>query len=373
MMTPNSMSVSRRAVAVALAFALGCGGSSDSEKPGAGGAGGSTPTGGSGGSAGSGGTAGSGGRGGSGGSTGGSGGSMGGSGGSTGGSGGSMGGSGGSAPDAGGPRTDSGPSAGTCPALTDMTLAVHIILQATWAGSTATKAGSGNIHIWNMSKLKASNGTLDGDTKPCGTIIPEFELSALGGVVTGGSKVNPEVPMSVWDAPTIPVLKSHGTLSGYEPKSTIMIDGTVAIVGAMMDNPMGPWPSSGAMLKAVDVDGDGKPGFTAVPRNGMGYVLPPVSLFGNPKADRLYLASRTVIALSGALTACKDISGMATTTFFDSHVVGCRLESGQDCAANQADFVDSSRTIHKIGGGTFTAKVIADGASCADVRAALPM
>jgi hypothetical protein len=358
MMTPNATSARRGAAALALAFALGCGGSSNSEKPGTtGGTGGTPPAGGSGGASGSGGS-----------SPGGSGGSApGGNGGATGGSGGS------SSPDAGGPKMDAAPPAGACPALTDMTLAVHIVLQATWAGSAATQAGSGAIHIWNMSKLKAANGTLDGETRPCGTVIPEFMLTALGGVVTGGSKVNPEVPTSVWDAPTIPILKSHGMLSGFEPRSTISIDGTVALVGATMDNPLGAWPSSGAMVRTVDADGDGKPGFTAVPKTGNGYVLPPVALFGNPKADRLYLASRTVIALSGALTACREISGTATTQFFDSHVVGCRLESGADCSAGQADFVDSSRTVHKIGSGAFTAKVIADTATCAEVRAALPM
>jgi hypothetical protein len=363
MTTPISMSISaqRRAAALALAFALGCGGSSNSEKPGTGGTGGGTPTGGSGGGAPTGGSGG-------GTPTGGSGGGA-----PTGGSGGAGGGGGGSAPDAAPPKLDSGPSTGSCPALTNITLAVHIVLQANWEGSAATKAGMGPIHIWNLSKLNVANGTLDGETRPCGTVIPEFNLTALGGIVTNGDKVSPEIPFAVWDAPTIPKLRSHGKMSGYEPKSTINIDATVALVGLTMDNPMGPWPGSGAMLMTVDADGDGKPGFTAIPKTGGGYVQPPVGIFGGGRADKLYLASRTVIALSGALTGCNDIAGTATAQFFDSHVVGCHLAGGADCNATQADFVDSSRTVHKIMSATFTAKVIPDTNECAAVRQALPM
>jgi len=39
---------------------------------------------------------------------------------------------------------------------------------------------------------------------------------------------------------------------------------------------------------------------------------------------------------------------------------------------SQTGFVDKSRTIYKPGAATFTAKKVADNATCADVRAALP-
>jgi hypothetical protein len=39
---------------------------------------------------------------------------------------------------------------------------------------------------------------------------------------------------------------------------------------------------------------------------------------------------------------------------------------------NQADFVDQNRMKYMVKSGTYEAKVVADDASCADVRAALP-
>ena len=358
-----------------LAWAIinaGCGGVSDAEKQlgcsptsSVGGTAGSTPTGGS-----------TGNTGGSPGSTGGSPGNTGGSPGNTGGSpAGTGGGGSGVPPDAGAPM-DGPPSSGGCPPLGTLTLSVHIIMDATWPGGTATSAGSGKIHLWNMSKLNTANGVLSGDeTRSCGTILPDFSLNGAGQLVTGGSKVLVEIPHAVWEAPTIPKLQSRGKIAGFDPGSAFSIDGTVALIGLTMPDPAAAWPNSYTAIMAVDADGDGKPGFTAVPRAGMGYVQPPtgLGLFGSaPSADRLYLASRTVVSLDGKLTSCTDVSGTAKIAFFDSHVVGCHVKNGNDCTANQIDFVDQSRTLYKISGATFTAKKIADNASCADARAALP-
>jgi hypothetical protein len=67
---------------------------------------------------------------------------------------------------------------------------------------------------------------------------------------------------------------------------------------------------------------------------------------------------------------------MADVPMFDSHVVGCHRVSGGDangdCQAADIGFVDDGRTLYKVAGATWTAKRVADTASCADVRAALP-
>src|SRR5205814_9883755 len=124
----------------------------------------------------------------------------------------------------------------------------------------------------------------------------------------------------------------------------------------------------------VDHDNDMKPGFTAVPRSGNGYAQPPLSTIGiGPKAEKLYLTTRTVIALHGALTSCSDIAGTAEVPNFDSRVVGCKI-AGQtaDCMPADANNIDTNKTDYKPVSATFTAKKIADTATCADVRAALP-
>src|SRR4051812_39561640 len=152
-----------------LAWAFGCGGVSDAEKQL-----GCNPTSSVGGS----------GTGGSVGSTGGATGSTGGSAGTTGGATGTggatpTGGAGGPPPDAGLPMD--GPLAGACPSLSTLTLSVHIVMDATWPAGTATSAGSGKIHLWNLAKLNYANGNLSGDeTRSCGTILPDFSLNGAG-------------------------------------------------------------------------------------------------------------------------------------------------------------------------------------------------
>jgi hypothetical protein len=222
-----------------------------------------------------------------------------------------------------------------------------------------------------------SGGVLSGDeTRSCGTVLPDFALNAAGAIVTGGSKVLVEIPHSVWEASTVPRLESRGRIAGWDPGSQFNIDNTVALFGLTLADTGAPWPESYTKITAVDADGDGKPGFTAVPRGSGGYVLPPtgLGLFGSaPSADQLYLASRTVVSLDGKLQTCDDVAGTARISFFDSHVVGCHVRNGGECSPGQIDFVDQSRTLYKITSATFTAKKVADDATCADARTALPL
>ncbi len=271
-----------------------------------------------------------------------------------------------------------GAGMGSCTPLTSVTLGVHVIMDVTWPGDNIkTKPGSGKVHIWNKTKLNINGTMVSGDdTAACGSVLPEFELCTIGGVVVGGTKVQVLIPDAIWDAPTMPKFHSQGTLSSWAVGGEANLDPTVALVGVKMANPMGPWPTAAAInmnMDAVDADGDMKPGFTATSRNDSPYTNPPTATLGGAKADKLYLATRTVIALKGKLTSCEDISGTATVSNFDNHVVGCHVLNGADCNASQADFVDSSRTIYSPTGATFTAKKLADGATCAAVRAALPM
>jgi prepilin-type processing-associated H-X9-DG protein len=287
------------------------------------------------------------------------------------------GGSGGAAGGATGTGGGAGGAGATCQARTSFTLAVRVVLDVTWPATTATGMGTGKVYLWNRAKLAANGTALSGDTWSCGTSLPEFSLNAAGQLVTGASKVSVEVPHAVWDAPSIPKFPNLGTISGWNPGNTITIEPTVALVGLSMTNTADPWPMSYTGVTAVDHDGDGKPGFTAVPRDMNPYTAPPtgLGLLGSaPTADRLYLASRTVVGLSGKLDSCTEQSGTANVTFFDSHVVGCRVKgTGADCTAAQTDFVDVSRTNYKVNSGTFMSKEVPEGASCADVRAALPM
>jgi hypothetical protein len=227
-----------------------------------------------------------------------------------------------------------------------------------------------------LGKLDVSGTALAGETRSCGTALPEFMLTAAGQLVTGGMKVSIEVPYAAWDAPTIPEFHVTGTVAGWQTGSAFGIDSAVAPVGVLLADPRGAWPASYTGLQTVDAEGDGKPGITAVPRMGNGYVLPAtgLGLLGSaPQADRVYLVSRTILALAGTFTSCTQISGSTQVMAFDNHVVGCRLASGQDCSAAQTDFLDQGRTAYQISGGTFTVAIAPDDTTCADVRAMLPM
>jgi hypothetical protein len=288
---------------------------------------------------------------------------------------------GGGAPGSGGAGTTTGTGGagmGACSPLTSVTLGVHVIMDVSWPGDNIQiKPGTGKVHLWNKTRL-AINGTMvSGDeTAACGSALPEFELGTIGGFVVGGTKVAVVIPDQVWDSPAMPKFHSQGTLSSWSIGGAADLEPTVALVGVTMSNPMGPWPTAAQInmqMSAVDADGDMKPGFTATSRNDTPYTYPPTAALGGAKADMLYLATRTVIVLHGSLTTCEDLSGTANVTMFDNHVVGCHVQNGGDCNPTQADFVDSSRTIYTPTGATFTAKKLADGATCAAVRAALPM
>ena len=335
-----------------LALVAGaCGGSNSEVKPDAGGSG-------------------------SGGSASGSGGSASGSGGSASGSGGATGTGGSVAVDGGGTGTGGAGGGTNCPAQTAFTLSVHVELEVSWPATLASSAGMGKVHLWNRAKLNANGTTLMGDTWSCGTILPEFGLTGAGQLVTGGSKVSIAVPVTVWDKPMIPKFPNSGMISGWNAGSTINIIPTVALVGLTMPNPMAAWPDSYTGIMAVDHDGDGKPGFTAIPRDDRPYTAPPTSLgiFGSaPTADQVYLASRTVVALNGKLDSCTEQSGTANVTFFDSHVVGCHLKGAGECNASQTDFVDQGRTKYVVKSGTFKSKQVKDDATCEEIRAAVPV
>ena len=62
-----------------------------------------------------------------------------------------------------------------------------------------------------------------------------------------------------------------------------------------------------------------------------------------------------------------------TFTHFENHVIGCHVSGGDDCMPSEINFVDQNRMIYEVTGATAQTKIVAETATCADVRAALPM
>ena len=72
-------------------------------------------------------------------------------------------------------------------------------------------------------------------------------------------------------------------------------------------------------------------------------------------------------------TSCDEASGTTTVMHFDNHVVGCHINGKGECTSAQADFVDTNRTVFQVLSATIKTRIVPDAATCADVRAALPM
>jgi hypothetical protein len=269
---------------------------------------------------------------------------------------------------------DGGSGAGECPAKESWTEAMHVVIQVTWPATLAAAAGSGKAELWSRTKVKANGNDLSGEVDACGLVLPETVFSAAGALATGGKKFAVDAPDSVWEGKHVPVTTFSGTQSGYAMGSTIQ-QASVALQGVTLADPKAAWPASGTDLETFDFDDDTFPGWTAVARNGGGYVLPPtaIGLVGSaPSTDKVYTASRATVALNGKRTACDAHSGPADASI-DYHVVGCHIMAGdKQCDAAQTDFQDQQRMVYVSGSATYEAKTVPDAATCADVRAAFP-
>jgi hypothetical protein len=332
------------AIATLMCAAAGCGGGSNSEVKQDAGTGGSSDSGGTAGAPG----------GGAGGTTGG------GAGGQTSAAGGTTG--------AGGAPTGAGGTAGGCPALATFSQAEHIVMNVTWPNTLGTSGGTGQVHVWAKTTFTASGNNLMATSQACGSVLPPTGLNAIA----GGGSVLIQIPDATWDLPSMPRFQFSATQTGWNAGSTISYTSTAPIGLTLADPTNGAWP--GTITTAVDADNDMKPGYTAVPATTAGRVLPPTSLnTATNRADRVYLATRNVFMVTATRDACDHAAGPITVAHFDSHVVGCHVSGGSDCTTAQSNFVDQNRTIYQAGTSTIEIKVVPAAATCADVRAALPM
>jgi hypothetical protein len=265
--------------------------------------------------------------------------------------------------------TDSGGGVGAaagegCAERTSFVLGAHITVGVSWPGTLGTAAGSGEFNLWNLYRVSVDGDTVTTSISPCGSELPPLTFSAL----VGGGQSLIEIPTGVWDIPDFPRFAGTGSIAGFEPGSAFSTTPAVSLVGLTMADPAAQWPDSYTDVTTTDPDADGNPGITAIPASGDGFTSPPVSIIG-PRVDQLNIVSRTATLLDGTFSSCTELSGAATLALFDNHVVGCRTVDGDACNDAQTDFVDSNRTVYEVQeGGTFSARILDEGATCADVR-----
>jgi hypothetical protein len=272
--------------------------------------------------------------------------------------------------DAGAPACNSG----TCGTSCDLsgTWAAKVSLQLTWSSSLALAAGSGTMGFWAIVKGAQSGTTIPVTMVPCEITIPDFQSSPAG----GNEQYGLTFPNSLFDhVPAyLPTTSATVSLGGTSPGSTYSVPAVAFLIGLSMTNPTtDAWPSTPEMVTQVDMDQDMKFGVTAPYKSGAPDVLVPVNLSKSARADEAYLASRLVASFSGTIGAgCTSVSGTATVTHFDTHLIGCELSGGAgDCTQTDSDFTDSNKPSYATGSATVSLVKIIDAGTCADVRSAL--
>jgi hypothetical protein len=265
------------------------------------------------------------------------------------------------------PVAGSGGSGNTCPS--EYSMAMHVVVNVEWPSSSAVAKGSGQVHLWSKSNFVEDGDSASVVGRSCGSTLPAITPSALATAITGTQKILPEIPNAAWDTLNMPSFPGTSTRTG----NTIVMNPGVALVGLTMSNPTGTWPAVGNIM-GVDHDGDSKLGLTAIPKETSGYSAIPVELKSSPlRADKVYLATRTVMTLSATVEGCPETyTGTANVTKLDNHVIGCHVKGGGECNTTQRNFVDDNTTVFTIKSATFTTERISETATCADVRAALP-
>jgi hypothetical protein len=259
---------------------------------------------------------------------------------------------------------------GECPPLVAYTEASHLIVNVSWPAGTASMKGDGQLHVWGKIAFTVNGNTLSGTLTACGIVLPATTLTALG----GGGMIQIEVPTDSWDAPSMPTFQVDGTQTGWTVGGTLNYSYAALVGFTMADGATADWPASYTGITMTnDAEGDMNPGLTSIPRSAGGFTLPPTSILQTSRADQLYIVVRQVTSATLTRTACGETAGSATFAHLDNHVIGCHVMGGSGCMPTEVNFIDQQRTIYTINSATAQTKIIADGATCADVRAALPM
>lgn len=268
--------------------------------------------------------------------------------------------------DAGRPLCDGG----ACPTVCNLTgtFALKLLQQTSWPSNANIRAGNGTHSFWLRMRTMHTGTSVNASITECGRSIPAFRASAVN------ETFDFEIPPSVFDLSSLPSSVSTLSLTSSTPGSALSMPSTAFLIGATMSDPINAaWPSASA-LSPVDMDADGKPGVTMSYLASAGYVTPRVgaTLF-DERAERPYSATRLVIALGGALNSCTQASGSAVVSHIDTAIFGCKIAGDtRDCSSGEASFLDQNCLDFAVGTSTYDMLKVADAASCAAVRAALP-
>jgi hypothetical protein len=277
------------------------------------------------------------------------------------------------------------------------TWATRITIGVTWQPQGLTnlilQPGSGTIMQWvkgvRVQSPDAPRSLMD-DSVVCGIALPDFQATALGLNEVYGVRF----PDTLFDDQYVPPFTVSGALD--EQMTKYSTTQTAVLLGLTMNSPTtDPWPAT--VPTAVDMDNDGNPGVTigvahgplatpTISASSYSYIpteiLIPPPIIPAPGASSLYVAIRQITVTTGTVQDCNTITGTVSIPVIeskpaiDSHILGCALVDGGHCTtgtSSQTSFLDNSEPVFTPTNTTsFKSVRLAAGATCADVRAALP-
>ncbi|HEX6244151.1 MAG TPA: hypothetical protein VFZ61_24715 [Polyangiales bacterium] len=261
-------------------------------------------------------------------------------------------------------------NAGACATRCDLTgtFALRLSLEASWSSTGALVSGNGEFVFWARLRLTQSGNMLTGTLAPCGEAVPDFRAINLV------ERYGVSVPDAMFDRGAgLPALPASATLTDSFPGGRFALERTAIVMGAALSDPInGAWPSANA-IAARDSDADGKPGITLPYKTSGSYFYPPADNLGVTRVQAGYIATRVAFGLSGALDTCNSSSGTVSAQSIDARSLGCRTVADlRDCNAIEANHLDENTPRYQVGQARYKLHRIADNATCANVRSALP-
>lgn len=267
-------------------------------------------------------------------------------------------------------------NAGVCNTVCNLTgtYALKMSVNGSWPDDSYVESGSGTFQFWMRLVGTHSGTSMSGTLTECGRFVPPFSARTVSETFSFG------YPSSVFDRNILPASPTTITLANASPGASLNLAPSAVQIGIDMAraslslSPIsGAWPSAASQIPSsnrLDMDGDGRPGVTAEYGDAYDHPRTGNSLF-DPRSDNPYVASRVSFSLSGTLNSCTGSTGAASFRYIDTRIYGCSLDSGE-CDSGGASFLDQNCLNYTLGTATYTLLKVADGASCATVRAAIP-
>jgi hypothetical protein len=256
--------------------------------------------------------------------------------------------------------------------------ALRIDATVSWKGSALLDLvpvvwpGSGVVSIIALVDIRSDDGASGSATiRACGAVVPPF-ISSLGEVYAM------QFEDALWEAIgarwTVPVARSCATAgcafsTGYvEPQLGVELPSQASWPG-----PREALPDSA--LRDDDGDGtDGVPIEAHDPGNAganLKYAHPPADYLQFDRVSEVMLALRVGVELRGKLDSCTRYSGSSAMMSIDTRALGCRLDNGSACRADQTAFVNDNLPVWAVDRASWRMVDVSAGSGCREARAAL--